>query len=154
MDDFPAGPTSPGPQRPPLSVVIPVRNGGHNFDRCLRGLRASSWTDFELVVVDDGSVDGSAAVARAFGARVVRHEQPLGPAAARNAGAEAARASLVFFLDSDVVLHPDALDLAVARLDADPGLAALFGSYDDRPEARGLVSRFRNLLHHYIHQQG
>ena len=82
MDDFPAGPTSPGPRRPPLSVVIPVRNGGRDFERCLRGLRASSWTDFELVVVDDGSTDGSAALAAAFGATVVRHEAPLGPAAA------------------------------------------------------------------------
>src|SRR5215213_2550982 len=99
MDDFPAGPTGPGPRRPPLSVVIPVRDGGHDFDRCLRGLRASSWTDFELVVVDDGSTDGSVAVAEAFGATVVRHDRPRGPAAARNTGAQAASAPLVFFLD-------------------------------------------------------
>jgi glycosyltransferase involved in cell wall biosynthesis len=154
MDDFPAGPTSPGPRRPPLSVVIPVRNGGRDFERCLRGLRDSSWTDFELVVVDDGSTDGSAELAASFGAIVVRHETPLGPAAARNAGAEAASAPLVFFLDADVVLHPDALRKAVTRFAADADLAALFGSYDDRPAGPGLVSRFRNLLHHDIHQQG
>jgi GT2 family glycosyltransferase len=154
MDDFPAGPTSPGPRRPPLSVVIPVRNGGRDFERCLRGLRASSWTDFELVVVDDGSTDGSAELAASFGAIVLRHDAPLGPAAARNAGAQTARAPLVFFLDADVVLHPDALQKAIARFDADADLAALLGSYDDRPAGPGLVSRFRNLLHHYIHQQG
>jgi GT2 family glycosyltransferase len=154
MDDFPASPTGPGPRRPALAVVIPVRNGGRDFERCLRGLRASSWSDFELVVVDDGSADDSAATAAAFGAVVVRHERPRGPAAARNAGAQAATAPLVFFLDADVVLHPDALERAVARFAAEPDLAALFGSYDDRPAAPGLVSRFRNLLHHYIHQQG
>jgi glycosyltransferase involved in cell wall biosynthesis len=154
MDDYPAGPASRGPRRPPLSVVIPVRNGGRDFERCLRRLHDSSFTDFELVVVDDGSTDESAALAESFGARVLRHEAPAGPAAARNAGAEAASAPIVFFLDADVMLHADALAIAVARFADQPGLAALFGSYDDRPAAPGLVSRYRNLLHHYVHQQG
>jgi len=105
-------------------------------------------------VVDDGSTDGSAALAESWGARVVRHDRPLGPAAARNAGAEAALAPLVFFLDADVELHTDALALAIERFAACPDLAALFGSYDDQPTGRGLVSQFRNLLHHYIHQRG
>jgi glycosyltransferase involved in cell wall biosynthesis len=154
MDDFPAGPASPGPRRPPLSVVIPVRNGGRDFERCLRRLRASTYSDYELIVVDDGSADGSAALAESCGALVVRHEGPKGPAAARNAGAEAASAPIVFFLDADVALHPDALARAVARFEADSGLAALFGSYDDAPTAPGLVSQYRNLLHHYFHQRG
>ena len=154
MDDFPASPASPAPRRPPLSVVIPVYNGGSDFERCLRGVRSNLGVDFEVVVVDDGSTDGSAAVAERFGARVIRHESPRGPAAARNAGAEAANAPIVFFLDADVEAHPDAFAKALARFRANPDLAALFGSYDDHPAAPGLVSRYRNLLHHYVHQQG
>ncbi len=155
MDDVPAGPASPGPRRPPLSVVIPVHNGGHDFERCLRRLRDSDpTTAIELIVVDDGSTDDSAALAASFGATVVRNESPLGPAAARNLGALAATAPLVFFLDADVAVHPDTLFRAVVRFEADPGLAALFGSYDDAPTAPGVVSQYRNLLHHYVHQQG
>jgi len=154
MDDFPAGPASPGLRRPPLSVVVPVFNGGRSLERCLRGLRSSVGVEFEVVVVDDGSTDASHRVAESFGARVIRHDAPKGPAAARNAGAEAARAPIVFFLDADVVPHPDTLAKALARFDADHGLAALFGSYDDQPDAPGLVSRYRNLLHHFVHQQG
>ncbi len=154
MDDYPAGPASPRPRRPPLSVVIPVHNGGPDFGRCLRGLRDSTWTDHELIVVDDGSTDDSAGLARAFGARVIASPSRLGPAAARNVGAQAATGPLVFFLDADVALKADALALAMARFEADPGLAGLFGSYDDDPSAPGLVSRFRNLLHHYVHQSG
>ncbi len=85
---------------------------------------------------------------------MIRHPTKLGPAAARNAGALAAQAPLIFFLDADVAVHPDAIARAMARFDADPSLAGLFGSYDADPSAPGLVSRFRNLLHHYVHQAG
>jgi GT2 family glycosyltransferase len=154
MDDVPAGPASPGPRRPALSVVVPVRNGGHDFERCLQRLRDSLVTDFELIVVDDGSTDDSASLAKTAGAAVVHNPTPQGPAAARNLGARTATAPLIFFLDADVAIHPHALELALARFDADPGLSALFGSYDDTPTAPGIVSQYRNLLHHYVHQQG
>src|SRR5579883_2746045 len=154
MDDVPAGPASPGPRRPSLSVVVPVRNGGRDFEHCLRRLRASVLTDFELIVVDDGSTDDSADRARRAGAIVVRHEVPQGPAAARNRGAQAATAPWIFFLDADVAVYPQTLGKALARFEDDPGLTALFGSYDDAPAAPGLVSQYRNLLHHFVHQQG
>ena len=71
MDDVPAGPASPEPRRPSLSVVVPVRNGGRDFERCLQRLRDSILTDFELIVVDDGSTDDSAVLALRAGATVV-----------------------------------------------------------------------------------
>ena len=154
MDEYPAGPASPGLWRLPLSVVIPVHNGGRDFERCLQRLRVSSRPDFELVVVDDGSTDDSGPLAARWGARVLRHDRPLGPAAARNAGALAASHPLIFFLDADVAVHPDTIAHASRRFEADPDLAALFGSYDDRPAAPGLISQFRNLLHHFVHQTG
>jgi hypothetical protein len=131
-----------------------VRNGGRNFERCLQRLRESRVTDFELIVVDDGSTDDSAALALHAGATVVRIPAPRGPAAARNLGAQAASSSLIFFLDADVAVHPETLGLALSRFQADPGLTALFGSYDDQPAAPGLISQYRNLLHHFVHQQG
>lgn len=154
MDDFPAGPASPEPRRPVISVVIPVYNGASDLERCLRGVRSNSGVDFEIVVVDDGSTDHSSRVAESFGTRIIRHETPRGPAAARNAGAEAALAPVVFFLDADVVPHHDVLRRALERFDTVPGLAGLFGSYDNQPAAPGIVSPYRNLLHHYVHQQG
>ena len=94
MDDVPAGPASPGPRRPSLSVVIPVRNGGRDFEHCLRRLRDSLLTDYELIVVDDGSTDGSAALAVGPGRSSCAIPTPHGPAAARNLGAQAATAPL------------------------------------------------------------
>ncbi|WP_165073920.1 glycosyltransferase family 2 protein [Paludisphaera rhizosphaerae] len=154
MDDFPAGPASAEPGRPSLSVVVPVHNGGVDFERCLRRLRESTWTDFELLVVDDGSTDQSGPLAKSHGAFVLRLDRPMGPAAARNLGAERATGDLIFFLDADVAVHPETIARGMSRFLADDDLTALFGSYDDRPSAHGIVSRFRNLLHHYVHQRG
>jgi len=154
MDDVPPGPASSEPRRLSLSVVVPVRDGGRDFECCLQRLRDSLLTGFELIVVDDGSSDDSAALALRAGATVVRLPTPRGPAAARNLGAQAARSSLIFFLDADVAVHPQTLGLTLARFEADPGLTALFGSYDDSPAAPGFVSQYRNLLHHFVHQQG
>lgn len=154
MDDHPAEAARLSSRRPPLSVVMPVRNGGLALERALRSLSNSTFRDYELVVVDDGSSDGSGSRAAAHGARVLRFERAQGPAASRNAGAELAAAPLLFFLDADVIVHADTLRKAVERFDRDPELTALFGSYDAWPTAPGLVSQFRNLLHHYVHQQG
>jgi GT2 family glycosyltransferase len=154
MDDIPAGPASAASRRPSLSVVVPVRNGGRDFERCLRRLRAGLLADYELIVVDDGSTDDSAALAMEAGAAVIRIPVPRGPAAARNLGAQAANSALVFFLDADVAVHPETLGRALARFEDDPALTALFGSYDATPAAPGLVSQYRNLLHHFVHQQG
>jgi glycosyltransferase involved in cell wall biosynthesis len=136
-----------------LSVVIPVLDGGDNFGRCLAALEASTRSPDEVIVVDDGSTDGSGDLARRHGARVVRLDgPPRGPAFARNRGAEAAVGDVLVFLDADVAVHPDTLARVERHLAEQPQLAALFGSYDADPPARGLVTRYKNLLHHYVHQ--
>ncbi len=134
-----------------VSVIVPVYNDACNLRRCLTALAARP-PGCEVLVVDDGSTDDSSSVAATFGARVLRLEANRGPAAARNHGARHAHGEILFFVDADVVLAPGALERAGATFAAHPGLAAVFGSYDARPHAPGLVSRYRNLLHHYVHQ--
>jgi GT2 family glycosyltransferase len=82
---------------------------------------------------------------------VVRLPAGSGPAAARNLGVARTDGAIVVFVDSDVEVHPDALRRLRAALERDPDLDAVFGAYDERPAARGTVSRFRNLLHHHVH---
>ncbi len=142
-----------------LSLIIPVHNGGAAFALCLaaaqRALEAcGDLAETELIVVDDGSTDDSAALAQAAGARLLHLPAPggHGPAVARNAGAQTASGDVVVFVDADVALWPDALRCAASALDADPGLAACFGSYDDNPGAPNFLSQYKNLLHHYVHQ--
>ena len=85
---------------------------------------------------------------------VVDQPSQLGPAAARNLGSRRAHGDVLVFLDADVEVHDDAFARIRASFDNDPGLTAVFGSYDDDPGGRGIVSDFRNLLHHQVHHEG
>jgi glycosyltransferase involved in cell wall biosynthesis len=130
-----------------------VRNGGSNFQRCLEAIRACDPAPHEVIVVDDGSADDSARVAREWDACVLETSRPgSSPAQARNLGARAASGEVVLFVDADVALHPDAIGRVACHFAADPDLAACFGSYDDDPAAPNFLSQYKNLFHHYVHQ--
>lgn len=116
-----------------LTVVVPATDAPRTLRRCLAAIAAAD---------DDGPDE------------VVVVEEPgwLSAAGARNEGARRATGEVVVFVDADVEVHPDAFTRLRAAFDGDPSLAAVFGSYDDRPDARTVVSSFRNLLHHHVHQ--
>jgi glycosyltransferase involved in cell wall biosynthesis len=89
-----------------------------------------------------------------IGAKVVVLEEQGGPARARNRGVQAARRDILLFVDSDIEA-PVHLAAQVAELfAADSDLTAVIGSYDDAPGDPGFVSQYRNLLHHFVHQNG
>lgn len=137
-----------------LSVIVPVRNDPENLQQCLQALAASTYSNYEVIVVDDASTDDTTEIAGRFRVRQIRLEDRQGPAAARNRAAEAARHEHLFFLDADVAVRPETLGLVAARFLEAPRVDAFFGSYDSAPGAPNLVSQYRNLLHHYVHQIG
>src|SRR3989442_11807346 len=137
-----------------ISIIVPVHNNPRDLRLCLGALRAAITPDSEIIVVDDGSTDDTASVATGMGLQVVTLAQNSGPAAARNEGAGRARGAILFFVDADVMIAPGAIE-RVRRFFADhPEHAAVFGSYDARPGCGSMVSRYRNLLHHFVHQRG
>lgn len=139
-------------QSPRLSVIIPVLNMRDDLGQCLDALEASDMPDYELIVVDDGSVDGSAEVAASRCHRLIRCDRNRGQAEARNIGAREARAPLIFFLDADVLVEPDTLSRILHEFERHENLSAMFCSYQHDTPARNFSSQYKNLQHHYTHQ--
>jgi GT2 family glycosyltransferase len=137
-----------------ISVVVPVYNDPTNLDLCLTALRSSNHPEFEILVVDDASTDKTIEVAERHGASLVRQPERQGPGAARNRGAEEAGYPLLLFIDADVCVQEDTLTKVAETFRDDPEIDALFGSYDQSPGAPNLLSQYRNLMHHYYHQEG
>lgn len=145
------------PHKPRMSVIVPAYQGGKVLPLSLSALLRSDLArhEWELVVVDDGSSDDTALVAARYADTIVRlPARPHGPAYARNRGFEASQGDVVVFVDADVCVHRDTLRRLLAVLDQNPDASAVFGSYDSTPSHPGVVSEFRNLLHHFVHQRG
>lgn len=113
---------------PLISVIISVYNGEEFLNESIDSVWQQTYSPLELIVIDDGSTDGTAEIAQQYGSRVRYHfqeNQGIGPA--RNAGIALARGSYLAFLDADDLFTPERLALQMAAFAADPGLEAVFG---------------------------
>ena len=117
---------------PKFSVILPVHNRADVLPRAIESVVGQELRDFELVVIDDGSTDGSAEVAELFGderIRLIRLDRNRGGNVARNEGIRAACAPLIAFLDSDDRYFPDKLAWTAAEFERRPKLELLVDSF-------------------------
>jgi glycosyltransferase involved in cell wall biosynthesis len=138
---------------PTVAVIIPVHNKREKLAKALQALKNSTLLPDEVIVVDDGSTDGPLELPFLPGLRVLSRSECRGPASARNAGARATSSDILFFIDSDVCVHAGTVE-RVSLSFADPTVDAVIGSYDREPAAPGFFSQYKNLLHHFTHQNG
>jgi hypothetical protein len=136
-----------------ISVVMPTTGYGGPFERCARRVLETlePGRGDEFIVVFDGAPPPTPAWLAESAAVIVATGRRGGPAGARNHAAELATGDVLLFVDADVEPAADAVGRVRAAFDADPDLCGVFGAYDAAPAAPGLVSRFRNLLHHHTH---
>jgi glycosyltransferase involved in cell wall biosynthesis len=106
-----------------VSCIVPVFNGERYLQEALESIRSQTYRPLDIVVVDDGSTDGSADIAKAFRERVryVRQSN-AGPSSARNSGLTVATGEFVAFLDQDDLWHQEKLARQIARFAARPEL--------------------------------
>jgi glycosyltransferase involved in cell wall biosynthesis len=117
---------------PAISVVLPVHNRADVLARAVQSVLDQRLANFELVIVDDGSTDGSPSVAKSFEderIKVIELGENRGGNAARNAGVKAAKAPLIAFLDSDDTFLPEKLERVVAEFDSRRELDLLVDSF-------------------------
>jgi glycosyltransferase involved in cell wall biosynthesis len=129
---------------PAVSVIIPAYNAEDFLARAIRSVEAQSFRDFELLVIDDGSTDGTAEVARGFGSvRYVRGPHQ-GEAGARNLGLEEATGELVAFVDADDEWLPEKLARQSAFMEKLESSFSYTDSYLVRGDRR---QRYSSLAH-------
>ena len=118
---------------PAVSIIVPVYNTQEHLDQCISSISKQQFKDFELIIVDDGSTDSSAAICDQWAARDSRihviHQANSGVSPARNAGLDAAHGIFVCFVDSDDWLDPNTLNITVGQADRRNADLVAFGYY-------------------------
>jgi glycosyltransferase involved in cell wall biosynthesis len=130
-------------QEPLISVVIPAYNAERYIRQAIESVLAQTYSRLEVLVVDDGSTDGTADLVRAFAptVRYIRRENGR-QAAARNTGIRAATGEIVAFLDADDVWRPEKIEKQLALLRQQPELGLVYCSMIEiDPEGRELAVR-------------
>lgn len=137
---------------PYISVIIPAYNARETLPKLLLSLTKSTFRRFEVIIGDDASADPVRMPARKFSTgkrsisvRVVRLNKNSGPAAARNAAAKKARGRILVFLDSDVEVYPDTLQLIADKFRDDHDLHALTGVWDKHQRTTSFFPQYKAL---------
>lgn len=137
---------------PLLSVIVPCYNSSAMLEKCLAALAGSDFTDFDVLVVDDGSTEPIEPIVRRHGFAYMKIDGPSGPGRARNHGVQRVRGTYLVFVDADVVIHRDTLRCFAEAVAREPRPDAVIGTYDDTPAHPSFLSQYKNLFHHYVHQ--
>jgi GT2 family glycosyltransferase len=133
-----------------VSVIVPTYNCAKTLPACLESVLKQDYEHIELIVIDDASTDHSAEIVERYDCTLIEQPDNRGPAAARNRGILASRGGILFFLDADVALAPDAIGKCVRMLREHPEYAGVSGIYAPEPLFDdGLIERYQSLSAHY-----
>jgi GT2 family glycosyltransferase len=135
-----------------VSVIVPVHQDGASFRRCIASLVKAVPQPEEVLIISDGAGNSIEGLAGELGYLCLQNPAGIGPAKARNFGASHAHSDLIFFVDSDVTIRQDSISRIAEAFSDDPDTAAIIGSYDDEPAESNFLSQYKNLFHHYVHQ--
>ena len=137
-----------------VSFIIPAFNAERTLAATVETVRASAPPGAEVVIVDDGSLDGTRELAERLADRLVCRPCQGGAARARNDACRAASGDVYVFVDSDVTVEPAAVRGLLDHLRA--GADAVYGAYQPLPpkDARNAPTDYKNLIHHFTHLRG
>lgn len=117
-----------------ISIIIPVYNQAKKLDKCLKTLTKQTYSNYEIIIVDDGSTDDLESVLEKY-APIFRlkmeviHQENAGSNAARNRGKKKARGEFLLFCDADIEMHPNMLKTMKCTLDSEPRVSYCYSSH-------------------------
>ncbi len=137
------------------SIIIPAHNSETTITGCINSILQSKFSQqYELILVDDASTDKTALLAKNLSAKVISYEKCLGPAAARNRGAQEASGNILVFIDADILLFEDTLQKIDWFLTEKKDFSALSCNLDPRCAMSDGLSRYKHLyLCYYLSKQ-
>jgi len=119
-----------------ISIIIPVYNQAKKITKTLASIAKQTCTDYEVIIVNDGSNDGVEKVFSNYSKKIDSNNHYLfinqnnqGAPAARNRGQKVARGNYLFFCDADAVLHPQVLEIMLKTLESNPGVSYVYSSF-------------------------
>ncbi len=135
-----------------ISIIIPVHNGASTLRECLQAVCSNGYPVREIIIVDDASTDSSLEIAADFPVEIIRRNEASGPAAARNAGAIAAKGDVLFFIDADVIAPKNTLSVIAKSFD-DASVDAITGRFSPRQRYANFSSEYKNLWMHHTYSR-
>ena len=132
-----------------ISIIIPCFNSQKTLGRCLQSVLASSFKDFEIILVNDGSNDKTTEIGKSFPIKIIDLSKNQGAAVARNKGASLAKGRILLFLDSDILLKKDSLTIVSDFFQKNPSISVLQGIYDRKIASKNLFSIYKHYYHVY-----
>jgi len=136
-----------------LSIVIPAFNSEETLGICISSIRNSTFDNYKIIVVDDGSTDLTRAKAMTLADSCLIHQTNRGRSAARNTGAIAAEANVVVFIDSDVIVKSNSLTIIAEYFSRYPKVDAITGLLAKEHPNSNYFSQYKNLYMHYTFRQ-
>ncbi|MDD5043301.1 MAG: glycosyltransferase family A protein [Patescibacteria group bacterium] len=115
---------------PKISILIPAYQAGKTISRCLESIFSQTFQDFEVIVVNDGSIDDTLQKLEKYQTRIkIINQQNGGAPKARNRGFQESRGRYILFCDADIILKPDALQKMIGVLEANPEISYVYSSF-------------------------
>ncbi|MBI4709963.1 MAG: glycosyltransferase family 2 protein [Nitrospirae bacterium] len=136
-----------------ISIIIPTYNSERFMPALLDSVFKSEFKDFELIIVDDCSTDGTVKTVKNYPVRVIQLEKNSGPAVARNIGVKAAKGDIIFFLDSDVIVLDGTVKEVYDYFQKNPSANCVIGICSTEPLNKGFVPKYMAMFE-YIHLIG
>ncbi len=133
-----------------ISVIIPAYNSEKTIEKLLRSLRKSTFSDYEIIVVDDHSSDNTGEISRKYSDIVITLKERSGPARARNIGAEKAKGDILLFLDADVIIvDVNQIGYVSRRFRDNQEMKAMVGIYSKQPINDGFFPKYKALVAYF-----
>jgi glycosyltransferase involved in cell wall biosynthesis len=136
-----------------FSIIIPVYNAEATLRQCLDAVFAQELKDFEVIAVDNGSIDASASIIKDYPCKPIFLNENKGAACARNIGAEYAQGEILVFVDSDIVVRKGILATIEKSFREDSDIVAATGILAKECAYKDFFSTYKNLYMHYIYRK-